>query len=284
MSQFTEDFQAFVRSNGWNILRVAEAKDGVISSGNLMPCNPCQNSYSVAKVFTTVAVGMLVDRGMLSVEEKIIPILREDCKTVDPAYDTVTVEDALKHRVGLSSGYLDIDASDPRLFGEDYLEYTLSKPPRYTPGTQSVYTDAAFYLLARVVEKKTGEGLDTFLRRELTVPLSFREAAWSKCPKGHAMGATGLYVGVEDLVKVGELYRNLGVYEGKRLLSEAWMKTVYEKSFEWHCCCEGKGYGKGGMMGQMLAVIPHQNRTVAWQGYESRSTAELLSWVCHYND
>ncbi len=284
MGQFTDDFYTYIRRNNLNVFRVAEVKGGVFSTAEFVPCNACQDSYSVAKVFTTIAVGMLVDRGMLSLEEKISAILREECKTVHPAYETVTVEDALKHRVGLPGGFLDIDASDPHFFGDDYLEYTLSKPPRYTPGKESVYTDAAFYLLARVVEQKTGEHLDTFLWRELMTPLSFREAAWSKCPKGHAMGATGLYIGTEDMAKVGELYRNYGIYEGKRILSEEWMKSVYEKGFEWHARCDGKCYGKGGMLGQMLMIVPEQHRTVAWHGYEKKSTAELVEWVCNYKD
>ncbi len=284
MSKFTEDFAAYVRRNGWNILRVAEAKEGAISVSDLVPCNACQDSYSVAKVFVTVAVGKLSDGGILSLEEKIADILGEECQKIHPAYTALTVEDALKHRMGLPGGFLDIDAGDARAFGSDYLQYTLSTPPLYTPGRDSVYTDAAFYLLARVVEKKTGEGLDCFLWRELMFPLSFREVAWSKCPKGHTLGATGLYIGTEDMVKIGELYRNLGVYEGKRYLSEAWMKTVYEKGFEWHEKCEGKGYGKGGMRGQMLMTLPGQNRSVAWHGYETKSTAELVEWVCNYED
>ena len=70
----------------------------------------------------------------------------------------------------------------------------------------------------------SGEKLDDFLRPRLLMPLHVREAAFSKCPMGYPIGATGMYVRTEDMAKLGEVYQNGGTFEGKRLLSKEWSR------------------------------------------------------------
>jgi len=97
----------------------------------------------------------------------------------------------------------------------------------------------------------------------------------------HAMGATGLYIRTEDMVKLGALYLNKGVYRNERILSEAWIDMVLEKGY---LPRYGEtGYGHGGMRGQMLMVLPQHERAVAWHGYHS--DGELVNkWIANYLD
>lgn len=76
--------------------------------------------------------------------------------------------------VGTAAGCLDIDAADARSFGQDYLHYLMKVPLEANPGDVFRYTDAAFYLLSRVVEQRAGRHLDDFLWREILYPLGFR--------------------------------------------------------------------------------------------------------------
>lgn len=243
----------------------------------LTPANGAQNSYSIAKAFTVTAIGMLVDQNLLQTDEKVCDILRKFLPPdMDPAWEQMTVHHLLTHSAGFAGGYLDIDASNHvPIAGKDYLGYLLSTQLQYLPGTQSRYSDAAFYLLSRIFTAKCGEKMDDFLLRRLFYPLEFREMAWSKCPMGYPMGATGLYVYTEDLVKLGELYLNGGLYHGKRLLSEDWVETVLREEYEFSKTAGG-GYGKGGMYGQMLIFYPKQNRVVA---YHSFNGVDLIPYL-----
>lgn len=244
----------------------------------LRKMSACMNSYSVAKVFTMTAIGLLVDDGRLSVDEKITDILAGEYRhtdVTDERWHKVTVDMALTHRVGLPGGFLDIDVADPRSFGYDYLSYTLKQQLDCEPGTTSVYTDAAFYLLARVAEKRSGMPLDTFLWKRLFAPLAFREVAWSRCPLGHVMGATGLYIYTDDMVKLGALYLHGGKWRGEQILSEKWVNRTLAREYELKKTEYGDAYGKGGMNGQMLVVVPEKNRVVAWHGF-GEAPEELL--------
>ena len=260
--------------NDYSIYRIAvlDGETEQTEQLTLRNMNACMNSYSVAKAFTMTAIGMLVDDGLLSLDEKITDILAGDYTGIgDERWHDLTVDMTLLHRVGLPKNFLDIDAKDPLAFGEDYLSYTLQQPLEFAPGTDSVYTDAAYYLLARVVEKRVGMSMDTFLWKRLFTPLAFREVAWSRCPLGHAMGATGLYVRTDDVVKLGALYLNGGKWNGKQIISEEWVQTALERGYELQKTGFGESYGKGGMFGQMLLVVPEKNLVAAWHGFGAKA-------------
>lgn len=254
---------------GGTFYKITEIRDGKTQTVTLNPGNACQNSYSVAKAFTTTAIGMLWDDGLLSTDEKIVDIFADEVpEDMDPAWQAMTVHHLLTHTCGFPVGYLDIDAMDPNTLGTpDYLGYLFRTKLNYVPGQGDAYSDAAFYALSRVVSKKTGEKLDDYLWPRLFYPLGFREVSWSACPYGYSMGATGLYIYTEDMVKLGQLYLQGGEYNGKRLLSEAWVETVKTRGYEFHNLKAGKAYGKGGAFGQMLLFMPEENASMAWHSY-----------------
>jgi CubicO group peptidase (beta-lactamase class C family) len=242
--------------------------DGESHTVELVPSNGGQNSYSVAKAFVVTAIGMLFDQGILSTDEKICDIFKDELPCgMDEKWYSMTVHHALKHECGFIEGYLDIDAMDHSFITDgDYLKYLFKTKLEFTPGEKSVYSDAAFYLLSRVVSKKTGRILDEYMWEKLFLPLGFREVAWSKCPKGYSMGATGLYVYSHDMAKLGQLYLNGGEYNGKRIISQKWVDTVIERGYEFSPV-PGGGYGKGGAYGQMLAFYPEKKMVIAFHSF-----------------
>ena len=271
MSRFLEAMKSRLSDDArGRVFFIAEWRDGRTEALRLADTNPCQNVYSIAKVYVVTAIGLLVDRGLLSTDETVTDILADEIpEDTQEVWYSTTVDMLLRHRVGLPAGFLDIDCLDSRNFGEDYLAYTLREPtvPDYTPDRYA-YTDAAFYILARIAEKRAGVPLDDLLWKHLLFPTGCREAAFSRCPMGHAIGATGLYIRAEELVKLGSIYLSGGLFGTRRILSEEWVKTVLERGYE----LNPKGdaaYGKGGMRGQMLLVLPKQGRVFAWLGYGS---------------
>ena len=57
------------------------------------------------------------------------------------------------------------------------MKIVFSEPLAYAPGERFQYTDAAYYLLSRMVERVAGEKLSDLVRRELAVKMRFREFA-----------------------------------------------------------------------------------------------------------
>ncbi|MBR4372082.1 MAG: hypothetical protein IKS92_13615, partial [Victivallales bacterium] len=108
-----------------------------------------------------------------------------------------------------------------------------------------------------------------FLRDELFRPMKFREYALATCPLGYPIGATGFYIATEDMAKLGLMYLQKGVYNGKRILSEDFVNHALG-TFELHNTMGG--YGKGGMAGQYLYFNYDKNVVVAIHGFNVSPT------------
>ena len=235
----------------------------------LIPANPTNDVYSVAKIYTVSAIGMCYDRGLLHPEDRFLEVMKLPLPPqADVKWKNVTLDMLMRHVAGFKQGYLDIDVDNASEYPTlDYLSMVLAQPLSDGQGVERQYTDAAYYLLSRVVEQVSGMTLFDFLRPALMDTMRFSEYAWSTCPLGHTMGATGLYLRCEDMVKLGVLYLNGGVWRGTRLLSEEWCNLVFERNYEFSLRGVGEWYGKGGMHGQMLALNRKLGLAVAWQGY-----------------
>ena len=278
MKQLLDKLCAYVNENGVNMFDITVCDKENTETVTFIPNNPCQNSYSVTKLFCVTAIGMLYDDGLVTPEMTIGEIFKDEIKAYgidENKWSRVTLDNVLLHRMGIEKGFLDIDTEDASKYeSEDYLYLVLSHDLVYEPGSTHVYSDAAYYLVSRVVTKLSGEKLDELLMRRLLMPLKVRESAFSKCPLGYPIGATGLYIRTRDMVKLGRVYLDGGVYNGTRIISEEWIKIVLDRGYELKKY--GHGYSKGGMRGQRLYIDPERDIAVAWHSFDREKKTDGL--------
>ena len=267
-----------ITDHNLNIYSVAMVDEEGIQERRLRAADPCTNSYSIAKVFTMTAIGMLWDAGKLRMEDRVCDIFRDQLPDgMDPRWEKVTVEHLLTQKAGLPFCFLDIDVDDLSQYPtDDFLCYVLSQPLQENPGEKFVYSDAAFYLLGRIVTKISGQRLDDFMRPTLFGVLGYRELAWSVCPRGYCMGGTGLYLRTSDMVKLGYVYANDGMYGATRVLSSAWVKLAMERKYELYPHANSGIYVKGGMNGQLLCIWPQRRTAFGWHGYDTEPVARIV--------
>ena len=127
---------------------------------------------SVTKQFTAAAVLRLVEKGRLSLDEK----LRAHFPSLPVEVDAVTVEHLLTHTSGLID-YEDVMAPDsPTVYDRDVLRLLETQRSTYfAPGSGYRYSNSGYALLALVVEKVSGESFARFLEREIVAPLGMRD-------------------------------------------------------------------------------------------------------------
>lgn len=271
MNSFLEEFKTFIDKNDGRVFSVAQ----IIGDSNpekieLKENNASQNIYSISKMYTVTAVGILCDKGLLKTDDTVTTILGDECpEGYDPYWDVTTVDMLMRHMVGFPGGF-DTDVLDASEYDPDYLKEIMLKKWLCPPDTERHYEDAVYYILSRIVNKVSGKPLFNFCWENIFQPLSFKEAAWSCCPKGHAIGATGLYIRCEDMIKLGAVYLNNGEYQGKRIVSSEWVSKVLEREYEFKPNGIKDSYNKGGLYGQELLVIPCENRVVGWQACDRR--------------
>lgn len=272
-----------IEKMGINLYSMAFYKDGEIQEFCFQPCNNCNNCYSVAKAFIMTGIGLLQDDGLIDVKKplsfymgSLIP------KDADPTWQISTVENALTHKLGFDKGFLDIDVEDVYNYpSDDYLDMVFHHPIHHLPGQHFQYSDAAFYLLSRLIAQVCGELADVFLNRRLFRPLKFSEMAWSHCPHNHPMGATGLYISSRDMVKLAALYLQDGVWEGKQIVSKEWVHRAIANEYELHYRSSSGLMGKGGMYGQIMLFNRERNFAVAWQAHnrDNKLTNQLIEYI-----
>ncbi len=279
---YTEQIFNYTKELTPGMYWISVIEDGKSSTMRVSNGNKTNDCYSVSKAFTVTALGILFDEGKLSTDEKIVDIFKDELpEGMDPKWNDVTVHMVMRHQWGSAGGFLDIDSEDvnsyPEKYGtrNDFLKIVLSSKLPLTPGNEERYSDAAYYLLSRVVTKKSGENLYSFLLKRMFNPMEFEETAWSTCPMGYSMGATGLFIRSGDIAKLGQLYLDKGVYKGQRIISEKWCDIVLERGYEIRKCSD-TGYCKGGMFGQIIYIDPTRKLSVAWLSFDATGCSSQM--------
>ncbi len=266
-----------ITATGAHLFSLSAIEDGEEKNFKFNPANPCNDTYSVSKAFTMAAIGLCYDRGLVKMSDRIVDLFADELPAeMDENWQKVTVDDVLRHRMGIERGFLDIDVEDINNYPtRDFLSIVLSCALPLAPGSEYHYSDAAYYLLSRVVTKVSGQSLDDILMQHIFLPTGSREAAWSHCPRGYAMGATGLYTRSVDIARLGQIFAHGGMFGEQRILSREWVDLAMERGYSLAKRPNG-AYTKGGMRGQMLYFNPETGRSVGWLAYETEKRGDAI--------
>lgn len=277
----------YTEKRGYRVYSLSEARDeDSITTVEPDPDRGCRDIYSVAKLYTATALGLLYDRGIVFPEEKVCDILADQLPVpdMDERWRTATVDHALRHRLGLPHGYLDIDTDPIAKFGKDFLSSLFLTPPEYCPGEERSYSDGAYYLIGRIITERSGMKPDDLLWESLLSRIGTQEAAWGHCPMGYPLGGTSVYTRSADMVRLGLVYLNRGLWRGERLLSSEWTGLAMRRCYGFDPDDREGIVRKDGMYGQSLMILPAQHRVVAVQSFGA-DTDDIAAWcLAHGND
>ena len=213
---------------GYNVFEMCEMTENGVDDRTFLPSEPTHFSYSITKCVTSIIFGMLRDKGLVKETDKVANYLSEFFpEDVDPKWYDVTIENMLQHRNGGSGGgewNKHIDTNEPN--DKDFLFYIFSDKLPYEIGDKIVYCESNYYVISRIIEKIVGMPVDEWALKNLFNPLHFEYVSWGRCPQGHTFCGSGLSLRTRDMAKFGMIYANNGVYEGRRYLSEEWIKLA----------------------------------------------------------
>ena len=139
----------------------------------------------------------------------------------------------LKSLLTMSSGFLgsDIDQSSPgneeNMYPTpDWVKFTLDLPmdSSKTMGKSWDYFTAGVVVLGDVLNKSVPGGLEKYAAKKLFKPLGITKYQWEYTPQGVANTAGGLRMRCIDYARFGQLYKDGGIYNGKQIIPEDWVK------------------------------------------------------------
>jgi CubicO group peptidase (beta-lactamase class C family) len=187
--------------------------------------------FSVSKSITSLLVGIAVDEGLIeNIDDPVTKYIPE-LRTADPGFQQQTIRHLLNMRSGLDykESYSNPFADMAQLYyGRNQLGQIAKMKFRETPGTVHRYQSVSTAILGIIVEKVSGMDLGQFTEAKVWQPMGMEfPASWSLDDKKHgsAKGYSGLNAAARDLAKIGRLYLNGGLWDGKRIVSEDWVRS-----------------------------------------------------------
>lgn len=121
---------------------------------------------SLSKTFTSMAILILKERGLLSLDDDVKKYIKGF------PYDSITIRELLSHRSGLPNyNYFCDQYTDKEtvIFNNDVIRLMIDSVPGayYPPNTRFDYCNTNYVLLASIIENITGKNFVDFMRDEI---------------------------------------------------------------------------------------------------------------------
>jgi CubicO group peptidase (beta-lactamase class C family) len=198
-----------------------------------------RDTRSATKTITSMLVGIAIDRHKIpSVDTPVLTYFPGvTYANPDPRKAKITFQDLMT-----MSSVLECDdwndasrGNEERMYVlEDWTQFVLDLPIRgwmRIPGDPPEkfprhfeYCTAGAFLTGQALQHATGIPPDVYAQRYIFDPLNIHDAGWVRSPLGLIQTGGGLRLTSRDLLALAELYRNGGTYNGKRIVSEAWVR------------------------------------------------------------
>jgi CubicO group peptidase (beta-lactamase class C family) len=235
--------------------------------------------YSLSKSFTSTAVGLAIAEGKLSLDDEVLKFFPDEAPAAPSAnLRAMRVRDLLRMNTGHQTEAALFGAVDSTMRNATWVKRFLAHPVAFKPGTHFLYNSPATYMLSAIVTKVTGQSVLDYLRPRLFEPLGIENPRWVASPEGISAGAYGLSVRTEDIARLGQLYLQRGLWNGRQLVPAAWVDSATTRqssngsspTSDWD---QGYGYQfwrsrhgtyRGdGAFGQYMMIMPQYDAVVA---------------------
>jgi len=194
------------------------------------------NLASIRKSVLSVLYGIQVDSGTIDLNQSLAALGITDKDGLSNLEQTATVRQLLQARSGVyhPAAYETPDAKRRR-------------PERgsHAPGTYWYYNNWDFNTLGTIFQRRTGHDVFTALKTDLAEPLQFEDFRPARDTKFEYERSSDhpaylMYLSARDLARVGLLVSRDGQWNGRRIVSPAWLR---ESTTSYSPVSGGDGYG-----------------------------------------
>ena len=244
--------------------------------------------FSVSKMYTSTAVGFCVAEGMFGLDDFVADLLPEYATgDLSPRVRRIRVRHLLTMTSG-QEGEVVHEGRKTKTSDEeaDWAAEFFRRECDVEPGTEFRYDGFCTYMLSVLVKKFSGVDVLEYLRPRLFEPLEMPVPPCIRDKNGLPIGWTGLRVTVGELCRIGQLYLDKGVYQGKQILPRGWVEEAsrchiptgkHPVGADWsegYCFQFWRGRENAfrfcGALGQMCVVLPDKDMVFCvFSGYNN---------------
>ena len=176
-------------------------------------------NHSMGKSWTCTAIGLACTQGLLSPEDRICDLLKEEFDrygvTPDENMRRVRIRDLMSMSCGMTAMPMMDDC-----WMENFLRYPVEKEP----GTWFCYNSVGSCVLGALVEKVTGQSIEAYLRQNLLdrIGIGPNDLVWRRFGSG-TCAEPGTASTTEANLRLGLFYLNQGFADGEQIIRRDWM-------------------------------------------------------------
>ncbi|GAB5409008.1 MAG: hypothetical protein BalsKO_13730 [Balneolaceae bacterium] len=200
--------------------------------------NTLHDTRSVGKSFASTITGLAIKDGYLKSTDQTLSEFYDLKKfsNYSPKKDEVT----LKSLLTMSSGFDGTDSDynspgneDRMQRSKNWINYSLdlSMDKSRKIGEKWDYFTAGVLILGDILDKSVPEGLEKYADEKLFKPLGISNYTWFYTPQNAPYTGGGLEMNTLDFAKYGQLYKNMGTWNGKEILSSDWVNKTFTNYF-----------------------------------------------------
>jgi CubicO group peptidase (beta-lactamase class C family) len=201
---------------------------------------------SATKSVVSALAGIAIDRGAIKgADEPVLPLMSyASYDHPDARKAAITLGDFLSMSSGLDCN----DHSSTSLGREteiddkaDWVKATLDLPMIGDPGTAGYYCSGGVAVAGRMVENAVHMKLPEFAQTDLFGPLGIARTdwTWNYDLTNADTEYSQIHLRPRDMLKLGILFEDGGLWHGRRIISESWVRT----SLAEHSHVDGVSYG-----------------------------------------
>lgn len=234
-----------------------------------------QRMYSITKTFVSLAIGILISEGRLSLNDRIIDYFPDKLPPIIPEeLNNTTIEHLLMMTTCHRKTTYKIEQTD------DWVGSFFTVPPDHAPGAFFMYDTSGTHVLGALVERVSQKPLLEFLQSKVLSDLGFSSDAYIlKDKHGIPMGGSGLMATSRDILAVLSYFNAKEGPYASYLASASTKKIETGYSGFGNLPVLGNGYGyyvwmlpdKGfffyGMGGQLAISFPASHTLIVTTAY-----------------
>lgn len=221
--------------------------------------------HSMTKAFTNTAVAMVYSNGLITLEDKLVDFFPDHVpENANEYLRSITIKNLITMRSGHSR---EISGNEWRPLKTSWVDAFFQEPVVHRPGEVYCYSSGNSYMLSAIVQKVTGMTAHNYLKDCFISKVGMRDFTWDVSPEGICSGGNGISLCIEDIVKIGLVYLNRGVWNGEQVIDPAWVDRSFGRidyheppegvrPYNYHWFQYGNVYAASGLFGQHCIVVP----------------------------
>ncbi len=232
-NEILDEFASRVKEKNLRVYNIVLRQRGRITARHDFEQERAINLFSVSKTFTSMAVGIAIGEGRISLTDTVLSFF-PDRKISDISENLrlMTIRDLLCMGTGHAECPLRKEGWVLQTEVElDIVQLFLNEPVVYKPGEHFLYNSSASYMLSRILSSVTGEMLDEYIYKKALKHLGMPKPQWDTT-LGYTQGFIGLHMGATDLSKFGQLVFDGGVWGDKQLIPSDYISKACKKQID----------------------------------------------------